>query len=379
MDIKQESLEAHAKLQGKIEITSKAKVDNAHDLSVYYTPGVGAVSSAVAEDPEKARELTMKSGMVAVISDGSAVLGLGNIGPLGALPVMEGKAILFKDLAGVDAFPIVLDVHTADEIVDTIKAIAPGFAGINLEDIAAPICFDVEDRLKAELDIPVMHDDQHGTAVVVLAGLINAAKVTNRELNSSTVVIVGAGAAGNAVARMIAQFAPEAEVLVVDRHGIVASSRTDMDPYKAKLAEVTNKNNRTGSMQDALKDADIFVGLSSANLLTADDIKTMAKDPIVFGLSNPTPEIMPDEAKAGGAAVVATGRSDFANQINNVLVFPGIFRGALDARVPAITDDMKLAAAQALADLVEAPDADHIIPDVLDKRVVPAIAAAIHN
>lgn len=379
MDIKQESLQAHAKLQGKIEITSKAKVENAHDLSVYYTPGVGAVSSAVAEDPERARELTMKSGMVAVISDGTAVLGLGDIGPLGALPVMEGKAILFKELAGVDAFPIVLDVHTADEIVATIKAIAPGFAGINLEDIAAPICFDVEDRLKAELDIPVMHDDQHGTAVVVLAGLINATKVTNRNLNSSTVVIVGAGAAGNAVARLIARFAPDAEVLVVDRHGIVASSRTDMDPYKAKLADITNKNDRTGSMQDALKDADIFIGLSSANLLNADDIKTMAQDPIVFGLSNPTPEIMPDEAKAGGAAVVATGRSDFANQINNVLVFPGIFRGAIDARVPAITDDMKLAAAQALASLVEAPDAEHIIPDVLDKRVVPAIAAAIHN
>jgi malate dehydrogenase (oxaloacetate-decarboxylating) len=379
MDIKQESLEAHARLGGKIEITSKAKVETAHDLSVYYTPGVGAVSSAVAEDAEKAREMTIKRDMVAVISDGTAVLGLGNIGPLGALPVMEGKALLFKEFAGLNAFPIVLDVHTADEIVATIKAIAPGFAGINLEDIAAPICFEVEDRLKAELDIPVMHDDQHGTAVVVLAGLINAAKVTNRELNSSTIVVVGAGAAGNAVSRLIARFAPDAQVLVVDSRGIVASSRTDMDPYKTKLAEVTNKNNRTGNMQDALKGADVIVGLSKANLLTADDIKTMAKDPIVFGLSNPTPEIMPDEAKAGGAAVIATGRSDFANQINNVLVFPGIFRGAIDARVPAITDDMKLAAAQTLASLVEAPDAEHIIPDVLDKRVVPAIAAAIHN
>lgn len=379
MDIKQESLEAHAKLRGKIEITSRAKVEDHHDLSVYYTPGVGAVSSEVAEHPERAKDLTITSGMVAVVSDGTAVLGLGNIGPQGALPVMEGKAVLFKELAGVDAFPIVLDVHTADEIVATIKAIAPGFAGINLEDIAAPICFDVEDRLKAELDIPVMHDDQHGTAVVVLAGLINATKITDRDLNSSTIVIVGAGAAGNAVARLIARFAPEAEVLVVDRHGIVASSRTDMDPYKAKLADVTNKNNRTGTMQDALKGADIFVGLSSANLLNADDVKSMATDPIVFALSNPTPEIMPDEAKVGGAAVVATGRSDFANQINNVLVFPGIFRGALDAAVPAITDDMKLAAAQALAALVEAPDAGHIIPDVLDKRVVPAIAAAIHN
>lgn len=379
MDIKQESLQAHAKLGGKIEVSSKAKVETAHDLSVYYTPGVGAVSSAVAESPEKAREMTIKRDMVAVISDGTAVLGLGNIGPLGALPVMEGKALLFKEFADLNAFPIVLDVHTADEIVATIKAIAPGFAGINLEDIAAPICFDVEDRLKAELDIPVMHDDQHGTAVVVLAGLINATKVTNRDLNASKVVVVGAGAAGNAVSRLIARYAPEAEVLVVDSHGIVASSRTDMDPYKTRLAEVTNKNDRSGSMHDALNGADIVIGLSKANLLGAEDIKTMAKDPIVFALSNPTPEIMPDEAKTGGAAVIATGRSDFANQINNVLVFPGIFRGAIDARVPAITDNMKLAAAQALASLVENPDAEHIIPDVLDKRVVPVIAAAIHN
>ncbi len=379
MDIKQESLEKHAKLQGKIEVTSKGTVADHHDLSVYYTPGVGAVSSEIAEHPERAKELTIAGNTIAVVSDGTAVLGLGNIGPQGSLPVMEGKAMLFKELADVNAFPIVLDVHTADEIVATIKAIAPGFAGINLEDIAAPICFDVEDRLKAELDIPVMHDDQHGTAVVVLAGLINATKVTNRSLNDSTIVIIGAGAAGSAVARLIARFAPESEILVVDRHGIVASSRTDMDPYKTKLAEVTNKNNRTGSMQDALKGADIIIGLSQANLLTADDIKTMAKDPIVFALSNPTPEIMPDEAQAGGAAVIATGRSDFANQINNVLVFPGIFRGALDAGVPTITDDMKLAAAEALAALVESPDAEHIIPDVLDKRVVPAIAAAIHN
>lgn len=377
MDIKQESLQAHAEHGGKIEITSKVAVNDAHDLAVYYTPGVGAVSSEVAEHPERARELTMKRDMVAVVSDGSAVLGLGDIGSLGALPVMEGKALLFKEFADVNAFPIVLDVHTADEIVETVKAIAPGFAGINLEDIAAPICFDVEDRLKAELDIPVMHDDQHGTAVVVLAGLINACKVTNRQLNSSMVVIIGAGAAGNAVARLISRYAPEGDVLLVDSSGIVSSERDDLDPYKAKLAEVTNKDNRTGSLQDALKGADIVVGLSRANLLTANDIKTMAQDPIVFGLSNPTPEIMPDEAKAGGAAVIATGRSDFPNQINNVLVFPGIFRGAIDARVSAITDDMKLAAAEALASLVETPNAEHIIPDVLDKRVVPAIAAAI--
>jgi len=379
MDIKQESIEKHAELQGKIEVTSKGKVANHHDLSVYYTPGVGAVSSEVAEHPERAKDLTIAGNTIAVISDGTAVLGLGDIGPQGALPVMEGKAMLFKELADVNAFPIVLDVHTADEIVNSIKAIAPGFAGINLEDIAAPICFDVEDRLKAELNIPVMHDDQHGTAVVVLAGLINACKVTDRDLNDSTVVIVGAGAAGNAVARLISQYANDAEVLLVDSKGIVASSRDDLDPYKAKLADVTNKNGRTGNLKDAVKDADIVIGLSRANLLTSDDIKTMANDPIVFALSNPTPEIMPDDAKAGGAAVIATGRSDFANQINNVLVFPGIFRGALDAGVPQISDTMKLAAAEALANLVETPTADNIIPDVLDKRVVPAVAKAIHD
>lgn len=378
MDIKQESLQTHGQLGGKIEVSSKAQVNDHHDLSVYYTPGVGAVSSAIAEDPTQAKQLTIAGNTIAVVSDGTAVLGLGNIGPQAALPVMEGKAMLFKELAKVNAFPIVLDVHTADEIVDVVKAIAPGFAGINLEDIAAPICFDVEDRLKKELNIPVMHDDQHGTAVVVLAGLINACKVTNRELNDNRIVIIGAGAAGNAVARLIVGFAHEAEVLVVDRHGIVSTNRTDMDPHKAKLAEVTNTNNIDGSMHDALNGADIVIGLSQANILKSEDIKTMNHNPIVFALSNPTPEIMPDEAKAGGASVIATGRSDFANQINNVLVFPGIFRGALDAGVTAITDQMKLAAAQAIADLVENPNAEHIIPDVLDKRVVPAVAAAIN-
>lgn len=378
MDIKQESLQTHGQLGGKIEVSSKAQVHDHHDLSVYYTPGVGAVSSAIAEDPTQAKQLTIAGNTIAVVSDGTAVLGLGNIGPQAALPVMEGKAMLFKELAKVNAFPIVLDVHTADEIVDVVKAIAPGFAGINLEDIAAPICFDVEDRLKKELNIPVMHDDQHGTAVVVLAGLINACKVTNRELNDNRIVIIGAGAAGNAVARLIVGFAHEAEVLVVDRHGIVSTNRTDMDPHKAKLAEVTNTNNIDGSMHDALNGADIVIGLSQANILKSEDIKTMNHNPIVFALSNPTPEIMPDEAKAGGASVIATGRSDFANQINNVLVFPGIFRGALDAGVTAITDQMKLAAAQAIADLVENPNAEHIIPDVLDKRVVPAVAAAIN-
>ena len=378
MDIKQESLQTHGQLGGKIEVSSKAQVNDHHDLSVYYTPGVGAVSSAIAEDPTQAKQLTIAGNTIAVVSDGTAVLGLGNIGPQAALPVMEGKAMLFKELAKVNAFPIVLDVHTADEIVDVVKAIAPGFAGINLEDIAAPICFDVEDRLKKELNIPVMHDDQHGTAVVVLAGLINACKVTNRELNDNRIVIIGAGAAGNAVARLIVGFAHEAEVLVVDRHGIVSTNRTDMDPHKAKLAEVTNTNNIDGSMHDALNGADIVIGLSQANILKSEDIKTMNHNPIVFALSNPTPEIMPDEAKAGGASVIATGRSDFANQINNVLVFPGVFRGALDAGVTAITDQMKLAAAQAIADLVENPNAEHIIPDVLDKRVVPAVAAAIN-
>ncbi len=376
MDIGQEALAEHKKLQGKIEVTAKGHIKSVRDLNIYYTPGVGTVSSYVAEHPDRARDYTIKRNTVAIVSDGSAVLGLGNIGPLGALPVMEGKAMLFKELAGVDAFPLVLDTQDVDEIVATVKAIAPGFGGINLEDISAPRCFEVEKRLKEALDIPVMHDDQHGTAIVVLAGLINAFKVVNKNLSQSKVVVVGSGAAGSAVTRLIAKYGA-GDVIMVDSKGILSPDRDNLDANKQDLLSVTNKNKLSGSMQDALKGADVVIGLSKANLLTAADIKTMAKDPIVFGLSNPVPEIMPNEAKAGGAAVVASGRSDFPNQINNALVFPGIFRGALDAGVTAITEDMKLAAAEALAGLIEHPTAEQIIPEVLDPRVVPAIAAAI--
>ncbi len=376
-DIGQESYEMHQKLHGKIEIKSRGKIETMHDLAVFYTPGMGKVASHLGEHPEDLRELTIKNNMVAVVSDGSAVLGLGNIGPAGALPVMEGKAMLFKELADVDAFPIVIKTQDVDEIVSIVKNIATGFAGINLEDISAPRCFEVEDRLKAELDIPVMHDDQHGTAIVVLAGLINAFKIVNKQFDQDRkIVLVGSGAAGSAVARLIIRYS-KANVLMVDSKGIVSSSRPDLDDHKKSLLEVTNPHDISGSLKDALKDADVFIGVSKANLVNADDIRTMAKDPIVFALSNPNPEILPDEAKAGGAAVIATGRADFPNQINNALVFPGVFRGAIDNRVRQITDDMKTAAAEAMAALIENPTPDEIIPTVLDKRVVPAIAAVI--
>ena len=313
---------------------------------------------------------------MAVVSDGSAVLGLGNIGPLGALPVMEGKAMLFKYFAGIDAVPIVLNAHTADEIVAVVKAIAPGFGGINLEDIAAPICFEVEERLKAELPIPVMHDDQHGTAVVTLAGLINAMKVTGRSLEDCRIVVVGAGAAGVAIMKLIQKYA-KPEILAVDSKGIIAKGRTDLNDEKQRLLAFTNPHNVEGSLEDALRGADIFIGVSKAGLLTRDMVATMAKNPIIFAMANPVPEIMPDEARAAGAAIIATGRTDFPNQINNSLAFPGIFRGALDNRVHAITDEHKLEAAKVIASLVEQPDAEHIIPSPLDERLVPAIAKVI--
>lgn len=376
MDIRLQSLEQHKKLRGKIGISLRASLDTPEQLSMYYTPGVGAVSSYVAEHPEEAREYTWLNNCVAVISDGSAVLGLGNIGPLAALPVMEGKAMLFKHFAGLDAVPIVLNVHTADEIVNAVVAIAPSFGGINLEDIAAPICFEVEERLKALLPIPVMHDDQHGTAVVVLAGLINAMKVTNRELKNCRIVCVGAGAAGTAIMKLLNLYA-KPNILAVDSVGIISSSRPDLNSEKRGLLSFTNPNNVAGTLADALTDADIFIGVSKAGLLTADMIKTMAKDPIVFAMANPNPEILPDVAKAAGVAVMATGRSDFPNQVNNALAFPGIFRGALDNQVQQITDTHKLAAAEAIAKLVKKPTADCIIPSVLDPRLVAAISEII--
>ena len=376
MDIYEEALQKHREIKGKIAISVKDTLDSKEKLSLYYSPGVAAVSKYVAEHPEQTRDYTWLDNQVAVISDGSAVLGLGNIGPQGALPVMEGKAMLFKHFAGIDAVPIVLDVHTADEIVSAVKAIAPSFGGINLEDIAAPICFEVEDRLKAELDIPVFHDDQHGTAIVVLAGLINACKVTGRNLADAKIVVIGAGAAGTAIIKLLHAYA-KPRMFAVDSKGVISANRTDLNDEKRKLLEYTNLSGVDGSLEDVLEGADVFIGVSKAGLLTADMVKTMDKDPIIFAMANPTPEILPDEAHAAGAAVVATGRSDFPNQVNNVLAFPGIFRGALDNRVHKITDEHKIAAAEALAALVESPDADHVIPSPFDERVVPAVAAVV--
>jgi len=376
MNYGEEALKRHKELRGKIGIALKDTLDTKEKLSIFYTPGVGTVSSYIAEHPDEAREYTWLNNAVAVISDGSAVLGLGNIGPLGSLPVMEGKSALFKHFAGIDAVPIILDVHSADEIVATVKAIAPSFGGINLEDIAAPICFEVEERLKAELSIPVMHDDQHGTAIVTLAGLINATKVTGRELTDCRIVVVGAGAAGTAVIKLLHTYAGP-EILAVDSKGIISSGRDDLNDEKKKLLNYTNPGGIGGSLEDALSGADIFIGVSRAGLLTPELIKKMAKDPIVFAMANPAPEIIPDIAKQAGVAVMATGRSDFANQINNSLAFPGIFRGALDNRVSKITDEHKVAAAEMIASLVENPDAEHIIPSPLDDRLVPSIAKVI--
>lgn len=376
MDYGKTSLDRHKQLKGKIGIQLKDTLNNTEKLSLYYTPGVGAVSSYVAKHPKEARNYTWINNNVAIISDGSAVLGLGNLGPLGALPVMEGKAMLFKHFANIDAVPIVLDVHSADEIVAAVKAIAPGFGGINLEDIAAPICFEVEERLKRELDIPVMHDDQHGTAIVTLAGLINACKVTGRELKNCKIVLVGAGAAGVAIAKLLYHYA-KPEIIAVDSIGVISKERTDLNTEKQGLLDFTNPHNIQGSLPDALQDADVFIGVSKAKLLTEDLVQAMAPGAIIFAMANPVPEIMPEMARAAGAAVVATGRSDFPNQVNNALAFPGIFRGALDNHVSAITEAHKVAAAEAIAGLVINPDADHIIPSVLEPALMRSVAQVI--
>jgi malate dehydrogenase (oxaloacetate-decarboxylating) len=377
-EITKKALALHKKLGGKIRIAPAAPVRNRADLSLVYTPGVGYVSSHVAKNPKTARELTMKGRMVAVISDGSAVLGLGNIGALGALPVMEGKAALFKTFADVDAFPIVLDTQDADEIVDTVMRIAPGFGGINLEDIAAPKCFDIERRLIEALDIPVMHDDQHGTAIVVLAGLINAMKVVKKDMNKAGIVVAGVGAAGVATMRLIKRYAPKATIFAVDSQGIVGHSRPDLNATKQQLlTDGIIDGSREGDLAQALIGCDVFLGVSQPGVLTAAMIQEMNEKPVVFAMANPTPEIMPDEAKKGGAAVIATGRSDFPNQINNSLAFPGVFRGALDNGVRKITDDMKVKAAKAIAALVAKPTAIKIVPDMFDKKVAKAVAKVI--
>lgn len=376
MDYKQHALEQHKALRGKISVELKDTLDSKDKLSTYYTPGVGAVSSYVAAHPAEAREYTWLNNSVAVISDGTAVLGLGNIGPLGALPVMEGKAMLFKHFAGIDAVPIVLDVHTPDEIVAAVKAIAPSFGGINLEDIAAPQCFEIEERLKNDLTIPVMHDDQHGTAIVVLAGLLNAMKVTGKTLHDAKIVVVGAGAAGTAIMKLLHQYAQPC-MFAVDSKGIISANRTDLNDEKRKLLQYSNHENLDGSLADIIEGADVFIGVSKAGLLTPEMVRSMDKNAIIFALANPVPEILPDEARAAGAAIIATGRSDFPNQINNALAFPGIFRGALDNQVTRITDEHKQRAAEVIAQLVEQPSADCIVPPISDDRLVTAIADVI--
>lgn len=377
-NISDESLEVHKKLRGKISISSKDSVSDKEKLSLYYTPGVGAVSSFVADNPELAREYTWLNNTVAVISDGSAVLGLGNLGPIGALPVMEGKAMLFKQFAGIDGIPVVLNVHSADEIVTAVKAIAPSFGAINLEDIAAPICFEVEERLKSELNIPIMHDDQHGTAIVVLAGLINAMKVVSKDLDECKLVVSGVGAAGVAIMKLLKLYAPSLTIVACDSKGIINSQRVDLNSTKQAL--LTNgiiESDYSGTISDAIQEADVFVGVSQPNVLTKEMVKSMNPNAVIFALANPNPEITPDEAKSAGAAVIATGRSDFPNQVNNALAFPGIFRGALDNRVNKITDDHKIAAAEVIAEFISNPTADEIIPSIFVDGLADKIASTI--
>ncbi|EMI17119.1 NAD-dependent malic enzyme 4 [Rhodopirellula maiorica SM1] len=379
------SLIVHEQLRGKIGMVARMPVKTADDLSIAYTPGVARPCEVIAKDPSRAWDLTIKNNSVAIVSDGSAVLGLGNIGAHAAIPVMEGKALLFREFAGIDAWPICLDTQDAQGIIDTVRRIAPVFGGINLEDIAAPKCFAVENQLQ-DLGIPVFHDDQHGTAIVLLAALINAAKVVDRKLTDMRVVINGAGAAGTAIARLLRCVGHDPnvcqsvlDVIVCDSRGAIHQNREGLSPEKQQLLTYTNRENQHGSLADVLKDADVFIGVSKGNLLKPSHVKSMSKNPIILAMANPIPEIMPDEAIAAGAAIVGTGRSDFPNQVNNVLAFPGIFRGALDSRSKRISEEMKIAAAHALADCVHEPTAEMILPNPLDQTVAPSVAAAIHR
>lgn len=386
MDYGTASLKMHQKYKGKLGIQVKVPLKTRTDLSIAYTPGVAKPCLEIAKNKELAFTYTIKQNSVAVVTDGSAVLGLGNIGGLAGLPVMEGKAILFKSLANVDAYPICLDTQNTDEIVSIVRAIAPTFGGINLEDIASPQCVEIEQRLQ-DLGIPVMHDDQHGTAVVVMAGLINASKVTKQKMSDLTVVINGAGAAGLAIAKLLTgvhlqQKNPALlvkEVILVDSKGIISKDRSDLNAEKMNALNYSNSRNLNGSLDDALKVANVFVGVSKGNLLNAEKVKMMKKNPIIFALANPDPEILPPEAKKGGAAIIATGRSDYPNQVNNALCFPGIFRGALDAKAVRITDEMKIAAAVAIAGLIKKPTAQQILPGVLDPRVVKKVSKAVRE
>lgn len=381
--IEERSLIIHEQLRGKIGVHNKMPVRTKDDLSLAYTPGVAAPCKAIASDPTRTAALTLKSNSVAVVSDGSAVLGLGNIGANAAIPVMEGKALLFKEYADINAWPICLDTQDTEEIIETVRRIAPVFGGVNLEDISAPRCFEVESRLQ-DLGIPVFHDDQHGTAIVLLAALINACRLLDRDLSTVKVVINGAGAAGTAIAKLLRCIGQEpdaclsvCDVIVCDSKGAIHRGRSDLNPMKKDLLQFSNRDHRAGNLSEVLVGADVFIGVSKGNLVTAEMVKSMAPDPIIFAMANPDPEIMPDIAKTAGAAVVGTGRSDFPNQVNNVLAFPGIFRGALDVGATQITEKMKIVAAYALANAVESPTADYIIPSPLDRTVSPLIAQAV--
>ncbi len=372
----QDSLDLHKKYRGKLAVASKVPLVDRKDLSLAYTPGVGQVSIEIGKDKELAKVYTLKANTVAVVSDGSAILGLGNLGAEAAIPVMEGKAVLFKEFADVDAFPICLATQDTEQIINIVKQIAPVFGGVNLEDIAAPRCFEIEERLRNELSIPVMHDDQHGTAVVVLAAMINAVKLRGLEVAKTKIVFSGAGAAGTAVMKLLLRYGFK-DIVVCDTQGAIYKGRAGLTQEKMDIAQCTNPRDVSGSLADVIVGADVFVGVSKAGLLTADMVKTMAERPIIFALANPVPEIMPDVAKAAGAFIVATGRSDFPNQINNVLAFPGIFRGALDNGIKQFTDDMFLAAAKALAAYVKNPTVDMILPSPFDKEVVKVVAQVI--
>lgn len=383
INIREEALRLHKEKKGKLEIRTKVPLQTREDLTLAYTPGVADVCKEISKDKEKVFDYTIKSNSVAVVSDGSAVLGLGNIGPEAGLPVMEGKAILFKEFAGIDAFPICLSTHDSDEIVSIVKNIAPVFGGINLEDISAPRCFEIEERLQ-DIGIPVFHDDQHGTAIVVLAALINAAKVVGKKLEDMKIAISGAGAAGTAITKLLLCLGydrktctPVKDIIVCDSKGIIHAGRTDLNFSKKELAKVTNREKRTGSLSEAVDGADAFIGVSAGNILTKEMVKKMAKDPIIFAMANPVPEINPSDALEAGAAVVGTGRSDYPNQINNVLAFPGVFRGALDTRASRITNHMKISAAYALARCIEKPAKDKIIASALDKTISRHIAEAV--
>ena len=378
-----DALDMHLKNRGKLEVISKVRVETKEDLSMAYTPGVADVCRLVAEHPEKADDYTIRGRTVAVVSDGSAVLGLGNIGPFGAMPVMEGKSLLFKEFAGVDSFPICLATQDPAEIIKVVKYLVPTFGGINLEDISAPRCFEIEDALQ-DIGIPVMHDDQHGTAVVVMAAMINSAKVAGKSMGEMTVAVSGAGAAGVAVSKILLgvnvddpSYKPVKNLIVCDSKGIISRNRKDMHPYKYELAKITNKENKDGSLADAMSGADAFIGLSAPGIVSEEMVRGKAPNSIVFAMANPVPEIMPDKAKEAGAKVVGTGRSDFPNQINNVLGFPGIFRGTFDAKAKKITPRMKVAAAKAIAACVENPTADRVIPPALDKSVAERVAEAV--